>query len=181
MHYNMKYLSSIILYFMLSTNSSAQSERIDSLFSEYSGNCPGASVLISENGKIVFKKSYGYANLEDKNKAEPITNFRLASVTKEFTAASILILVQEKLLGLDARLTEIFPEFPEYGEKITIKNLLTHTSGLIDYEDLIPDTATIQVKDKDVLKMMEGIDSTYFEPGTQLQIQQHRLCIACND
>ena len=70
------------------------------------------------------------------------------------------------MLRLDSKLTDIFDDFRSTADKITIKNLLTHTSGLIDYEDLIPDTATIQVKDKDVLKMMEGIDSTYFEPGT---------------
>ncbi len=163
----MKYLSSIILYIMLSTNSSAQTEGIDSIFSDYSGNCPGTSVLISKNGKTVFKKSYGYANLEDKIQAEPNTNFRLASVTKEFTAAAILTLVQKGMIKLDTKLTEVFSEFPEYGEKITIKNLLTHTSGLIDYEDLIPDTATIQVKDADVLRMMCEQNSTYFEPGTQ--------------
>ncbi len=169
MQFIMKYLSLIILFFMLSTSSSAQTERIDSLFSDYSGDCPGASVLISVNGQIIFNKSYGYANLEAKKLVEVKTNFRLASVTKQFTAASIFVLVQKGKVTLDAKLTDIFEDFPDYGRKITISNLLSHTSGLIDYEDLIPDTATIQVKDKDVLKMMYEQKSTYFEPGTQFK------------
>jgi len=160
----------ITLSIILNMNSRLQTEEIDLLFSDYNQNqCPGASVLISISGQIVFEKSYGSANLEDKIEVESKTNFRLASVTKQFTAAAILILVQKGLCRLDTKLTDIFENFQEYGKKITIKNLLTHTSGLIDYEDLIPDTATIQVKDADVLRMMYGVDSTYFEPGTQFK------------
>lgn len=148
-------------------NSKAQANWLDSLFLAYSQDqCPGASVLISENGKIVFEHGFGFANLEDKITVSPNTNFRLASVTKQFTAAAILILIQKGVCRLDTKLTDIFEDFPDYGKKITIENLLNHTSGLIDYEDLIPDTATIQVKDADVLRMMYGVDSTYFEPGT---------------
>jgi CubicO group peptidase (beta-lactamase class C family) len=64
-------------------------------------------------------------------------------------------------------LQQIFPEFPAYGQNITIRHLLQHTSGLIAYEDLIPDTATVQVLDKDVLAMMLAQDSTYFAPSSQ--------------
>lgn len=156
-----------ILSFMFSYNLNAQIEAINSLFAEYSDSCPGTSVLISKNGQIISNLSFGYANLEEKKLVDAKTNFRLASVTKQFTAASILILVQKGLLRLESRLTDIFDEFPDYGKNISIRNLLTHTSGLFDYEDLIPDTATIQVKDKDVFEMMEGIDSTYFEPRTK--------------
>lgn len=163
----MKILLVIIWYVMLLSTIDAQTDKLDSLFADYSGNCPGVSVLIAQDENIILKKSFGYANLEDKIKAEPTTNFRLASVTKEFTAAAILILIQRGLIEFDTKLKDIFPEFPKYGEKITVRNLLTHTSGLIDYEDLIPDIATIQVKDKDALRMMVEIDSTYFEPGTQ--------------
>lgn len=151
-------------------NTKSQTTELDSLFSDYcTDESPGASVLVAMNGKIVFIKSYGYANLEEKIFIESKTNFRLASVTKQFTATAILILVQRELLDLKTKLTDIFTDFPEYGNKITIKHLLTHTSGLIDYEDLIPDTATIQVKDADVLRMMYGLANTYFEPGSQFK------------
>jgi CubicO group peptidase (beta-lactamase class C family) len=154
---------------MIVTNLNAQDETVNSLFADYSGSCPGASVLVCRDGKIIFNSSFGFANLEDKTKTDSKTNFRLASVTKQFTAAAVLILVQKGLVKLDAKLTDIFEDFPDYGRKITIKNLLSHTSGLIDYEDLIPDTATIQVKDADVLKIIYEQKSTYFEPGTQFK------------
>lgn len=166
----MRILSTIIFIIMLLVNLNAQIENVDSLFSEFNQDqCSGASVLVSINGQIVFEKSYGFANLEEKKRVETKTNFRLASVTKQFTAASIFILVQRELLKLETKLIDIFTDFPDYGNKITIKHLLTHTSGLIDYEDLIPDTATIQVKDADALRMMYEQSSTYFEPGTKFK------------
>jgi len=78
-----------------------------------------------------------------------------------------MILEERGLLKYDQKLTEFFSDFPAYGDQITVRNLLQHTSGLIDYESLIPDTATIQVLDDDVLGMMKAIDSTYFQPGTE--------------
>jgi CubicO group peptidase (beta-lactamase class C family) len=166
----MKVLSTIIFCTMILANLDAQTEGIDNLFFDYSaGESPGASVLVSMDGKIVFKKSCGFANLEKDTRIEPGTNFRLASVTKQFTATSMLILIQKALLKLDTKLTDIFENFPDYGKKITIKHLLNHTSGLIDYEDLISDAATIQVKDADVLSMMFAQSDNYFEPGTQFK------------
>ena len=163
----MKIFITTILTFMLSANINLQNNKLDSLFTEYSCECPGASVLVVKNGKILFEKGFGFSNLEDNIKIKSNTNFRLASVTKEFTAASILILIQKGKISLETKLTDIFEDFPEYGNRIEVKNLLTHTSGLIDYEDLIPDTVTIQVKDADVLKMMSEQNTTYFEPGSQ--------------
>lgn len=155
---------------MLLVNLNAQIEKVDDLFSEFSNDeCPGTSVLVSINGQIVFEKSYGFASLEEKKRVEMRTNFRLASVTKQFTAASIFILVQKGLISLNTKLTDIFENFPDYGKKISIKNLLNHTSGLIDYEELIPDTAIIQVKDADALRMMYEQSSTCFEPGTKFK------------
>src|SRR5690606_16771362 len=116
-----------------------------------------------------LQKNYGLANLEEKIPVTPQTNFRLASVTKQFTAASILLLSEGGKLSFDDNLQKIFPELPEYGKKIKLRNLVNHTSGLIDYEDLIPDTVTIQVMDADVLKMMMEQDTTYFEPGSKYQ------------
>jgi len=107
------------------------------------------------------------AIVEDGIQVTPETNFRLASFTKQFTAMSLMLLEQQGKLAFGQTLKDIFPDFPEYGSKITLDHIIHHTSGLIDYESLIPDSATRQVLDKDVLKMMMEQDSTYFPPGTE--------------
>lgn len=140
-------------------------EKANQLFANYSGTQPGAAVLVVKNGAPIFKKAYGLANLEENIPVEAQTNFRLASVTKQFTAMCIMLLVERGQLRYETSLQEVFPEFPDYGRAITIRHLLQHTSGLIDYEDLIPDTATVQVLDMDVLAMMKVQDSTYSKPG----------------
>ena len=144
--------------------------RVDSLFSPYSsGKVPGAAVMVIHNGEKLLSKGYGYANIEKGENVTPQTNFRLASVTKQFTAASILILEQRNKLSLDQTLKDLYPDFPDYGSEITVRNILNHTSGLIDYESLIPDTQTVQIVDSEILEMMKRQDSTYFEPGTKHQ------------
>jgi len=144
---------------------------IDSLFIKYSGEkTPGASLMIIQNGKPVFQKSFGFAVLEKNTPVQPATNFRLASVTKQFTATCILQLINEKKLSLENTLTQVFPGFPDYGNSITIKHLLNHTSGLPDYENYVADSAfNPQVKDKGVLEILMKTDSGYFEPGTKYQ------------
>jgi CubicO group peptidase (beta-lactamase class C family) len=146
------------------------STRIDSLFSEYRClNCPGAALFVIKDEKIITRKFYGFADIDKKIKVKSTTNFRLASVTKQFTAAAVLILISENKLSFTDRLTDLFENFPQYGSQIKIENLLNHTSGLIDYEDLIPDSATVQVKDHDVLEILKKQDSLYFEPGTEFR------------
>jgi CubicO group peptidase (beta-lactamase class C family) len=143
-------------------------DKLDMLFQDYNQpGAPGASVMIILNGKIAFVKGYGLADVEKKAPCGPDTDFRLASVTKQFTAMSVLILAQRKRLSFDEHLTDFFPEFPAYGRDTTVRHLLTHTSGLLDYEDLIPKGTTIPVVDRDVLRLMLQQDKTYFPPGTQ--------------
>lgn len=141
---------------------------LDSLFAEFDQpNSPGASVMVIRDGKILLARGYGLANLEEKLPCRPETNFRLASVTKQFTAMAIMILAEQKKLSFDERLTDFFPGFPEYGRSITLRHLLSHTSGLIDYEDVIPKGTTIPVLDQDVLRLLMQQDQTYFPPGTK--------------
>ncbi len=155
--------------FLLWTNCHRPIEtQIDRLFQPYSGDTtPGAALMVIKNGEPLLIKTYGSAHIESQSPVKPETNFRLASVTKQFTAMCILMLAEPNKLSLNQTLQDIFPEFPDYGKKITISHLVHHTSGLIDYESLIPDSATIQVLDQNVLDMMRSLDSTYFEPGTE--------------
>ena len=98
-----------------------------------------------------------------KTPCTPETNFRMASVSKQFTAAAIMLLVDRRKLSLDDKLTKFFPGFPEYGDQITVKHLLTHTSGLPAYEDLIPPGTTLQLDDYDVLHLLMDTKSPRFQ------------------
>ncbi|WP_428306851.1 serine hydrolase domain-containing protein [Lacipirellula sp.] len=130
---------------------------------------PGASVLAIDDGQIVFRHSYGLADVENNVPCTPTTNFRMASVSKQFTATAILMLVDRELISLDDPLTKFFPGFPEYGEEITVRHLLTHTSGIPDYEGLVPKGTTLQLKDLDVLQLLMQTDIPLFEPGAKWQ------------
>ena len=147
--------------------SEANQERIDQLFADFSGDRPGAAVLVIKDGKQILSKGYGLANLERKTSCTSASNFRLASVTKQFTAMSILILSERGKLSLDDKMMKFLPEFPDYGKEITIRQLLTHTSGLPDYEDFMPAGLTIPLSDRDVLYILRQQTKGRFTPGTQ--------------
>lgn len=141
--------------------------KIDSLFAPFAApGRPGASVLIMRHDTVLVREAYGLADVDANAPATPATNYRLASLTKEFTAAAILLLVRDGKLSLDTPLTAVLPTFPKYGSAIRVRHLLSHTSGVWDYEDFVPDTQQVQVKDADVLELLrKHTDSTYFTPG----------------
>jgi CubicO group peptidase (beta-lactamase class C family) len=148
----------------------AKSSQVDALFREYARpDAPGASVMVIRDGKVLFKKAYGLANLEDRTPCSTDTNYRLASVTKQFTAMSIMLLAERRKLSYDSTLTDFFPGFPLYGKRITVRHLLNHTSGLIDYEDLIPRETTAPLRDAQVLELLKREKGTYFPPGSKFQ------------
>ncbi|HEY0660863.1 MAG TPA: serine hydrolase domain-containing protein [Lysobacter sp.] len=140
--------------------------QVDALMHDYAGNGPGASVLVVRDGVPLIRSAYGLADIEAGIAATPATNYRLASVTKQFTAAAILLLAEDGGLHLDDRVREWLPSLPRAAEAITIRQLLTHTAGLIDYEDVMPDEVAGQLHDADVLRLLESQDRTYFTPGS---------------
>ena len=141
-------------------------DEIDVLMKRYDGDVPGASLLVVRDGKSVVRRPYGQSNLEDHIATTPKTNYRLASVTKQFTAAAILLLIEDGKISLDDRLRRWLPSLPSALDSVTITHLLTHTSGIIDYEDVIPAGTVAQLHDADVLRLLEPQDSVYFKPGT---------------
>jgi CubicO group peptidase (beta-lactamase class C family) len=140
--------------------------KVDALLRNYAGDVPGAAVLVLRDGQPVVRAGYGLADLETGTPATPETNYRLASMTKQFTAASILLLAEDGRLTLDDRAHAWLSSLPKAAKRVTIRHLLTHTSGLIDYEDVIPETFAAQLHDADVLRLLETQDRTYFRPGT---------------
>ncbi len=170
----MKKLVTLLVAFALASCSTEKSmeqriAEVDQIFTEYEGDMPGAAVMVIENGEVIMQKGYGMAHFDSNASVTSKSNFRLASVTKQFTAMSILQLVEKGQLTLDTTLTDIWADFPEYGGKITIESLLNHTSGIQDYEGMVPDDLDRQVKDADVLDYMMNVDTTYFEVGEKHQ------------
>ena len=169
--------------FSLATRTNAQApalpseKQVDAIFAAVTQeNAPGLAVLVQENGRTSFQKGYGVRDLRTNMKIDPPTNFRLASFTKQFTAMAIMLLVHDKKLRYDETLVDIFPDFPAYGKTITIQNLLNHTGGLPDYEDLMAAAETSrnsriwtperQIHDLEVLRMLEAESKGKFPPGT---------------
>jgi len=137
--------------------------KIDALMHDYAGDGPGASVLVVRDGQAIVQKSYGMANLEAREAITRATNFRLASVSKQFNSAAILLLAEQGKLSIDDPVQRWLPSLPQ--SNITIRHLLTHTSGLIDYEDLMDPKDTSQIHDSGVLELLSHENRSYFEPG----------------
>ena len=130
------------LYDSMGINDSIES-KIDTMISQMglSSETPGGVVSVIENGNIIFIKAYGLANFETKEPNKTSTLFNLGSVSKQFTAAAILMLVKEKKLSLKDDIRKYLPDFPDYGYTVTIENLVHHTCG---------------IRSNDVLKLMAG-------------------------
>src|SRR5579863_2071852 len=143
----------------------ALTAKIDAIFSPLAnGKSPGIAVLVRKGGRTMFERGYGARELRTRAKIDAQTNFRLASCSKQFTAAAIMLLARDGKLRYEDKLTDVFPEFPAYGKTITIRNLLNHTSGLPDYEDLMAAeekargaaiwSETRQIQDSEVLRLL---------------------------
>jgi CubicO group peptidase (beta-lactamase class C family) len=177
-------LVTLLLVFLIVSSSRTQSSRdqtataLDTIFSPLANaNSPGLAVLVRKDRQAVFERGYGARELRSLAKIDPQTNFRLASCSKQFTAMSIMLLVHDGKLHYEEKLTDVFPDFPAYGKTITIRNLLNHTSGLPDYEDLMAAaekrngvalwTPTCQIQDAEVLDLLKQEAACKFAPGTQ--------------
>lgn len=166
----------VIASYAAGSGDSGQRKQIESIFaSAAQRDVPGLAVLVKFHGGVLLEKGYGVRELRSDGANSPGTNFRLASFTKQFTAMAIMLLVHDGKLHYDDRLTQIFPEFPAYGKDITLRNLLNHTSGLPDYEDLMEKeekskgpiwSPEHQIQDAEVLRLLEQASSGKFAPGT---------------
>ena len=161
----------ISLVFPLSSFSQSKPDQIDALLKRYAeyGQFNG-SALVAQNGKVIFKSGYGLANMEWNIPNTPDTKFRLGSITKQFTSMLIMQLVQEGKVKLDGKITDYLPDYPKKtGDRITIHELLTHTSGIPGYTEfpdffqhksIEPSTPTEFVK-------YFADSALLFEPGTK--------------
>ncbi|WP_334178572.1 serine hydrolase domain-containing protein [Pseudoxanthomonas sp.] len=146
--------------------SAVQQAEIGRLMHPYDGDVPGASLLVLKDGQAVVRQGYGRSDLERQVEAGPSTNYRLASVTKQFTSAAVLLLVQDGRLAIDDPVRTWLPSLPASDDAITVRHLLTHTSGLLDYEDLMAKPYEGQISDAGVLALLAAQDRLYFTPGS---------------
>jgi CubicO group peptidase (beta-lactamase class C family) len=131
-----------------------------------SDSIPGAAVLVAQNGKIILEAGFGFADVEKGVPVSTETRFRIGSVTKQFTAAAILKLVEAGKLSLSDPLSKFIPDFPR-GNEVTIHQLLTHTSGIESYTGKpdFMDRVTEPVELKTLVEEIKGY-SYDFDPGT---------------
>ncbi len=149
---------------------------LDNLFIEYSGKVPGASVGIVFGNNLILTRSYGLANLKTKEATSEKTNFRLASVSKQFTGTCILQLIDKGRINLNDKIIKYFPQFKN-AQNVTIFHLLTHTSGFLDYEDLLRKNRKNPISDKEVLNLISRQKKIKFEPGKSWSYNNGNYCI----
>ena len=155
-----------------------QIHSIDSLLSTmYNNQQPGIGIGIVQNGKTVFTGGYGVKDVTTKQPIQASTNFNIASLTKQFTAMAVLQLAQQGKLNLDDSPGKYLPSLNKHvANKITIRQLLSHSSGLIDHYSYASSKGLQHAHNIDVFKAIENIDSTYFTPGTQFRYSNTAFC-----
>lgn len=167
----------LVLCFVLSFNPAIAQQKdlqqltgkFDNLLSEqFKPNEPGATVLVARKGQVVYEKAFGMANLELNVPMRTEHVFKIASVTKQFTAVAILQLMEQGKLDVKDEITKFIPDYPTQGNRITIEHLLTHTSGIQDYAR-IRETPNRMVGDLTPEQMIDIFKDRplRFAPGTQ--------------
>ncbi len=152
------------------TLSPEMAAKVDKVFEKWNKpDSPGCAVGVFKDGQIVYKHGYGMANLNDDVPITPETVFHVASMSKQFTAASILLLAQQGKLSLDDDIHKYVPELPDLGERITLRHLMHHTSGLRDQWSLLGLAgwrySQDLITDDDVMSVLVHQKALNFKPG----------------
>jgi CubicO group peptidase (beta-lactamase class C family) len=175
----MKRLPAVVVCLVLAASSApaqqpmdSVSRAVDRVFDAFRNtDSPGCAVGVSRNGSVVLARAYGMANLETATPIEPTSIFHVASVSKQFTAAAILLLEREGKLSLDDDIRKHLTEMPDYGTPITIRHLLTHTSGLRDQWELLSIARgrfeESRITEADVMDIVPRQTALNFKPGAE--------------
>jgi len=149
---------------------------VDKVFAKWDrADSPGCALGVYRGGQVVYKRGYGMEDLNENVPITPETVFHVASMSKQFTAAAIVLLTQQGKLSLDDDVRKYIPELPDFGQKITIRNLVYHTSGLRDQWELLELAGWRYSKDlitdEDVMSVMTRQKELNFKPG-----ERHVYC-----
>jgi CubicO group peptidase (beta-lactamase class C family) len=151
-------------------------ERVDKVFAKWDSTAsPGCALSVMKDGQIIYKRGYGMADLDHDIPINSETVFHVASISKQFTAAAIILLAQERKISLDDDVRKYITELPDFGTPITIRHLIYHTSGLRDQWELLGLAgwrySLDLITDDDVLELMSHQKELNFKPG-----EQHVYC-----
>jgi CubicO group peptidase (beta-lactamase class C family) len=154
------------------SSSDSIARAVDRVFDAWrSTHGPGCAVGVGKNGTVLFERGYGMANLETDTPITPASIFHVASVSKQFTAMSIMLLEHDGKLSVDDNIRKYVPEIPDYGTPITIRHLLTHTSGLRDQWNLIALARgrfdEDRITEADVMDILPRQTALNFKPGAE--------------
>ena len=171
----LKYLVIVIAILSIQSQSVLYAQNLESnidslLLKKFPQNAPGAVFLISKNGNTIYKKAFGVANLELNVPMQTENIFEIGSLTKQFTAISILMLMERGQLSLDDKITKFIPNYPTNGNEMTVHNLLTHTSGIKNYTSL-KEIRNIAKNDLEPLELIDFFknEPVDFAPGEQFK------------
>lgn len=144
--------------------------KIDQLMAQYEGNRPGGAIAVTHQGKTVFAKGYGQAQLEYEIPNTPQTVYHMASVSKQFTAFAIVMLAEQGKLNLDDEVQQHLPSLPDFGPTITLRHLLNHTSGIRDHWllwVLAGGRMDDVIRQEDIRRLLEHQTELNFQPGEE--------------
>ncbi|MFK8011295.1 MAG: serine hydrolase domain-containing protein [Marinicellaceae bacterium] len=167
------FLLALSFMVLADTNTLSKEQRlaVDEIFSDWEkSDTPGCALGIIKDGQLIYARGYGMANLEYNLPNNSKSVFRIGSTSKQFTAASIVLLAEKKQLNLDDTLHTFFPDFPDYAKNITVRHLLNHTSGIRDYLTLSYLKGLQEddfYTDKDVMRWLINQSELNFEPGEE--------------
>lgn len=171
------FVSVIIVLFCLPTRAQ-RVEAIDSLMrSVYPNKAPGAALMIIQDGRVLFNRAYGLANLSNGIANNTRSNFNIGSITKQFTAFCILELAAQQKLSLEDSLLHFFPGFHPVTGRITVRQLLSHCSGIADHYEFTDTSKVKHATDRDVLEAVQSAGQLYFTPGTQYRYSNTAYCL----
>lgn len=143
---------------------SAKAQLDEALLKQADATSPGLALLVIKDGEIKYKNARGVADLSTGAAIKPDSRFYIASLGKQFTAVSIMMLAERGKLDYDDKLVKYFPEFESFAGKMTIRHILTHTSGLLDHLDIVKDNVKGWTNE-DVIKLLKRENRVLFQPG----------------
>src|SRR5688500_14729344 len=144
-------------------NAQARTTQIDSIFSFATPSTPGCAVGVSQRGHVVVNRAYGLANVERRDPLSQTSLFDIGSTQKHFTAAAVLLLVEDGRLSLSDDIRKHLPRLPDYGHTVTVDHLLTHTGGIRDWTGMLP----LAPEGTDVVSLIHRQRGLNFVPGQE--------------